>query len=199
MRRMQRRDFLRLLGLSAAAAAVAPSTLVQAASDPDPVSLSRYAVATSPGSWKTAFVLEAPAGRLCRAQIIVPESAPSTVNAYVTGVLSGNAFSQVVIERVAGSFSSQDGEPMNMLAGEVDAYVLNTMEHCCPVDWGAITRDRALEIDYRSLDPEQDQTLLLALFYEVRDTRHPWPPGYHPGRWPTSVVPTGTAPRLPQV
>lgn len=178
---MQRRDFLQLLGLTAAAAALGPSVLVEAAAPVRGVLpardllVTRYPLHVPPNTLTgvSAYILEAPADTLCRAVFEIPVHCEPDVHACVFGMLSGNDFAQVVINRVGFP-----GEP-NRFAGIVDACIFNTLDGYCPVDSGAVHKGRPLEIDYEAFTGWGDQHLMLALWHQNVDDS--WSHGGFPG------------------
>jgi hypothetical protein len=165
---VDRRDFLRRLGLTAAATALAPASLVQAAGGKReiltttyPLSVGNVAGATFPSrdASVSAYILEAPKGQLCRAALVIPEDAPPHTVASIFACQGGNEPGQIVIHRVGLH------EESSLLYGDLDAAVFKTQELYCPVDFGAVRRGRALEIDYSSFRFLEGQFLYLALYH----------------------------------
>lgn len=168
---MQRRDFLRLVGLGAAGVALGPSQLVKAAPAldraldgvprTDELQVTRYAFAAFRETLNgvSAFALEAPAGVRCRAVLELPEQCPRDMACSVFAIRSGNDYAQVLLERVG-----RPKEP-NLFASGVDACVFRTDECYCPFDGGAVTHDCPLYVDYQAMPGQGDQVLLLALWH----------------------------------
>lgn len=118
----------------------------------------------------SAFNLGAPAGHECRVEIYpsAPFSTNTRMAAYLSGVLSGNEFGEVIITSV-GLGSTVDTARVTVVP--LDAAVLHSHDYPCqPVDWGCITPNVPLVIDYEAFSGVADQTLLLALTYSSRET-----------------------------
>jgi hypothetical protein len=155
-----------MLGLTAAAVAVAPAAIVQAASPTRRAILgTSYVIPVHLGQTSvTAFMMEAPKGELCRATIMLPEDsrdlAPD-VACNVWGIFSGNNIEKVFIERLGFA-------DLNTLAGEVDAAIFNhPLGVYTHIDVGNATRQRPIEIEYGAM--RDDTVLMLALWHTDYD------------------------------
>lgn len=174
---MDRRTFLKMLGATSVATIIKPSRVLAAVETEPARFVGEYALVHEGEATArlavlriTPLILSAPPGQSCRA-IIRPAVDDPNLVASVTGVISGNGPAEVLIERVA-----PPGAP-SYLATELDAYVLNTAgvpafgpvvpDIPLPVDWGVISDERPLELDYRALG--EGRTLYLGLVHTFHD------------------------------
>jgi hypothetical protein len=171
MPKMNRRSFLAMLGATATAAVLDPTralaypkgTVVQE------LLVTRYSLLPEGASpvlpvgamAVTAYILPAPAGRRCRAEICVPDELKRAM-AYPRMVMTGNGPAEVAVSRVGR------GALNYTVPGDIDATVFNGFGGPLPLDWGLITRGNGIEIDYRSLS-EEDEALFLALYFTTHD------------------------------
>lgn len=178
-----RRGFLKMLGLTAAAAVLEPAR-VMAATATSPERLLTLVSFMAEGAHKvpvrgqlslTGLILPAPHGRKCRA-LVYPTGIPRGrwddvaspldpwAGVYVTGVIGGNEPSEVIITKVANAT-----DDLSFMASELDAAIFSQVEPS-PVDWGLFTNAKPLLIDYEAAGPwDIDQTLYLGLVYQGID------------------------------
>ena len=162
---MNRRGFLQLLGVSAAAAVVVKPSLVVAATEREPeILVTEYAL-LGPTSSPTGLVdhhglaglvLPAPAGRKCRARII-PGSNVANLIANTFAVASYNGPAEVLL-------SHAECAGFDNLLQPVDAFVFS--REFCRVNWGPFGVNRPLELDYEAVGLE-DQTFFLGVKFSV--------------------------------
>ena len=154
---MNRRDFLKLLGVGAAAAVITPARLVYHDLQEQERLVTEYDLVpsgASPGMLLiSGFTLEAPAGKLCTAILRVSGNNCVCPN----GIVTGNGPAEIAITQI-------EQARLPMLALEVDATVFNG--DLVPVDWGVASKDRPIHIHYRSMS-DKDETLLLGLWQRV--------------------------------
>jgi len=170
---MNRRDFLKLIGVSSdqaeqvlrlhSAAVLTPAAVLAAVPEKKQPELlvTEYVLPPAPGIAVIAgFVLPAPASTYCRARILLPADGPSEV-ALVKAVASGNGPAQVLLDAVrsSGGISVVAGRPIDVSVFSRDFVA---------VDWPAIMRRPppvALEIDYTAFGAD-DEEFHLGLAYQ---------------------------------
>lgn len=148
---MNRRDFLKLFAASTAAAIVVPPRLVTAKPGAPERLITEYSFAASePGIMGVSgFILDAPAGQNCRARFLAKE------NAFIQfeQIATVNGPAEILMEQVLRS-------DMPMMRCEID---VSAFSDGCPVDWGALSKEHPIDIDYRSLSGK-DEKMFIALW-----------------------------------
>jgi len=164
---MKRRSFLQLLGVGAAVAATKPSIVLAATPQKPEILLTEFALRAgqfrarnAQGIWVSGLVLEAPAGRLCRARIRL--AADSEAYAMIRYLLGGTPPGAVVIEQVRTV--NPDADLPHFMA-PLDAGMFD-LDSPVPVEWPALTKTQYLEIDYRAFG-DTDENLFLGLWWEA--------------------------------
>jgi hypothetical protein len=174
---MNRRDFLRLLGVTTAAAVLTPT--VTLAADPKlrrpELLVTEYALpGTIVSAAITGLVLPAPAGRYCRARIVLPHGSEATF-AQLVSVASFNDPATILLDGVR-----TQGDERSVTIGPIDAAVFS--RDFVPVDWPTISRERALDIDYTAFGDRRDEEFFLGLVYWTANESNcpPFPQGIAP-------------------
>lgn len=176
---MNRRSFLKLIGATAAVAAVSPGTVIAATDKHPELLVTHYPLGGirpekllrwDLGEYLVGgYVLPAPVGHKCRAIIEMRTETPKDtwVQPAMVGVF--NEPGQIVISHAGHS----DGP--SMLMSEIDAAIMMFEGGPVPVDWGIISHKRGLEIDYEAMTRldssleliREDRELYLALYFTI--------------------------------
>jgi len=172
---MNRRDFLKLLGVSSTAAVLTPATVLAGIPEKKQPELlvTEYVLSRrGPGlSLIEGLVLPAPASTFCRARILLPADGGSEI-AVLRGVASGNGPGEVILDGVRNSGG------INVIVGGHPLDVSIFSPDFVAVDWPVIRREPAiaLEIDYTAF-ADHDETFYLGLAYQSfgDDTCTPFP------------------------
>ena len=192
---MKRRSFLKLVGVGTAVIATKPSILLDATPEKPEILLTDYLlsdrslpktvkrVGTQLGTERrglpytcdyraSAFILPAPAGRLCRAVIRIDPDGLGTF-ALFRHICAGHALGEVIIEQVRSVTAEGD---RGIFHRPLDAGVIGV--EGAPVEWPAITTSQRLELDYRGIG-DGDVDFLFGAFWDRGDSQ------------PTSCLPFG--------
>ena len=183
---MKRRSFLKLVGVGTAVIATKPSILLDATPEKPEILLTDYLLSdrSLPKTVKrvgtqytcdyraSAFILPAPAGRLCRAVIRIDPDGLGTF-ALFRHIFAGHAWGEVIIEQVRSVTAEGD---RGIFHRPLDAGVIGV--EGAPVEWPAITTSQRLELDYRGIG-DGDVDFLFGAFWDRGDSQ------------PTSCLPFG--------